>query len=93
MAPLSESQLLRFLLEVAALLLVSRMLAEVAKRFDQAPVIGELLAGILLGKSVLGHLAPPLYAIVTRSCSRPTPERRIALSNKESALARGPPMD
>jgi len=62
LAPLSESQLLRFLIEVAALLVVSRVLAEAAKRFDQAPVIGELLAGILLGKSVLGHLAPPLYA-------------------------------
>jgi Kef-type K+ transport system membrane component KefB/nucleotide-binding universal stress UspA family protein len=62
LAPLSESQLLRFLIEIAALLMVSRVLAEVAKRFDQAPVIGELLAGILLGKSVLGHLAPPLYA-------------------------------
>ena len=62
MAPLSESQLLRFLIEIAALLIVSRVLAEIAKRFDQAPVIGELLAGILLGKSVLGHLAPPLYA-------------------------------
>ena len=62
MAPLSESQLLRFLVEIAALLIVSRALAEIAKRFDQAPVIGELLAGILLGKSVLGHLAPPLYA-------------------------------
>ncbi len=62
MAPLSESQLLRFLIEIAALLIVSRVLAEIAKRFDQAPVIGELLAGILLGKSVLGHFAPPLYA-------------------------------
>ncbi len=62
MAPLSESQLLRFLIEIAALLIVSRVLAEIAKRFDQAPVIGELLAGILLGKSILGHLAPPLYA-------------------------------
>jgi Kef-type K+ transport system membrane component KefB/nucleotide-binding universal stress UspA family protein len=62
LAPLSESQLLRFLIEIAALLIVSRVLAEIAKRFDQAPVIGELLAGILLGKSVLGHLAPPLYA-------------------------------
>jgi Kef-type K+ transport system membrane component KefB/nucleotide-binding universal stress UspA family protein len=61
LAPLSESQLLRFFIEIAAMLIVSRVLAEVAKRFDQAPVIGELLAGILLGKSVLGHLAPPLY--------------------------------
>jgi Kef-type K+ transport system membrane component KefB/nucleotide-binding universal stress UspA family protein len=61
LAPLSESQLLRFLIEIAALLIVSRVLAEIAKRFDQAPVIGELLAGILLGKSVLGHLAPALY--------------------------------
>ena len=62
MAPLSEAQLLRFFIDIAAMLIVSRILAEVMKRFDQAPVIGELLAGILLGKSVLGHLAPPLYA-------------------------------
>ncbi|HXN87198.1 MAG TPA: cation:proton antiporter [Candidatus Binataceae bacterium] len=62
MAPLTESQLLRFLIEIAALLIASRVLAEVAKRFDQAPVIGELLAGILLGKSVLGHLSPATYA-------------------------------
>jgi Kef-type K+ transport system membrane component KefB len=61
LAPLSESQLLRFLVDIAALLIVSRILAEAAKRFDQAPVIGELMAGILLGKSVLGHLAPPVY--------------------------------
>lgn len=67
MSALSETQLLRFLLDIAALLLVSRILAEVMKRFEQAPVIGELLAGILLGKSVLGHIAPSAYAFLFAS--------------------------
>ena len=62
MAPLSESQLLRFLIEIAALLVVSRVLAEIAKRFDQAPVIGELLAGILLGKIRAGPSRAAAYA-------------------------------
>jgi Kef-type K+ transport system membrane component KefB len=62
--PLSEVQILRFLLEIAVLLLATRVLADIAKRLGQAPVIGELLAGVVLGPSVLGRLLPPLYALI-----------------------------
>jgi Kef-type K+ transport system membrane component KefB/nucleotide-binding universal stress UspA family protein len=62
--PLSEVQILRFILEIAVLLLASRVLADVAKRLGQAAVIGELLAGVVLGPSVLGRLAPALYALI-----------------------------
>jgi Kef-type K+ transport system membrane component KefB len=48
-------QLLRTLL---TLLLVSSVLAAVCRRLHQPPVIGEILAGILLGPSLLGRLAP-----------------------------------
>ncbi len=62
MTPLSELQILRFILEVAVLLLATRVLADIAQRLGQAAVIGELLAGVILGLSVLGPLAPALYA-------------------------------
>jgi Kef-type K+ transport system membrane component KefB len=59
---LTEAQILRFLVQLALLLLVSRTLGDLAKRLGQAPVIGELLAGVLVGPSVLGNLAPGLFA-------------------------------
>lgn len=64
MVPLTESQLLGVLLQVAALLATARMLAEMMKRLGQAPVIGELLAGVVLGPSVLGALWPAAYAFI-----------------------------
>lgn len=62
MSHLSEAQILRFLVQLAVLLLVSRTLGDLAKRVGQAPVIGELLAGVIVGPSVLGNLAPGLFA-------------------------------
>jgi Kef-type K+ transport system membrane component KefB/nucleotide-binding universal stress UspA family protein len=59
---LSELQILHFILQVGALLLASRLLGDLMKRWGQAAVVGELLAGVVLGPSILGHLAPPLYA-------------------------------
>jgi Kef-type K+ transport system membrane component KefB/nucleotide-binding universal stress UspA family protein len=58
---LSDHQILQFLVEVGALLLTSRVLAELMKRIGQAAVVGELLAGVLLGPSLLGHFAPGAY--------------------------------
>ena len=59
---LSEAQILRFLAQLTLLLLVSRTLGDLMKRLGQAPVIGELLAGVIVGPSVLGNLAPDLFA-------------------------------
>ena len=56
----SEHQLLLFWLELLALLLLARGLGAGLRRFGQPAVIGELAAGLLLGPSVLGALAPEL---------------------------------
>ncbi len=64
MKGLTEPQILHFLVQVGALLLVSRLLADLMKRLGQAAVIGELLAGVVLGPSVLGHLLPSVYALL-----------------------------
>ncbi|MGH7934864.1 MAG: cation:proton antiporter [Candidatus Binataceae bacterium] len=58
MPNLSEIEILRFLGELTVLLIASRGLGDLMKRIGQAAVIGELLAGVLLGPSVLGHLMP-----------------------------------
>ena len=46
------------LMQIAAVLLVSRLLAELAQRLRAPPLIGEITAGILLGPSVLGFVQP-----------------------------------
>src|SRR5579859_7069866 len=64
MAHLNEVQVLRFLIQFTLLFVIARALADIAKRLGQATVIGELLAGIVLGPTILGHFAPALHAMV-----------------------------
>ncbi len=55
---LEASELALLLLGVGLLLAVARGCGEVADRLGQPAVLGELLAGILLGPTLLGALAP-----------------------------------
>ena len=55
-APAPHEDLLQFLILVTVLLVAARVLAEVASRLRQPPVVGEILAGVLLGPSVLSAL-------------------------------------
>jgi Kef-type K+ transport system membrane component KefB len=52
----NHSDIVTVLLQLGCLLAVSRGLGEIAKKFGQPAVIGELLAGILLGKAFFGSL-------------------------------------
>lgn len=54
----SPHTLLHLLLALATVILVARIAAVVLARVNQAPVIGEIVAGIVLGPSLLGLLAP-----------------------------------
>ena len=49
---------LALLVQLAVLLLAARLLAELAQRFGQPAVVGEILAGILLGPSLLSGFFP-----------------------------------
>ena len=51
-----------FLLAIGTLYGLARLLGELAQRIRQPAVLGELLAGVLLGPTVLGTLAPSLAA-------------------------------
>lgn len=46
------------LLQIAVITLSARLVGALARRLGQAQVVGEMIAGILLGPSVLGWVAP-----------------------------------
>ncbi|UUU22868.1 cation:proton antiporter [Streptomyces sp. DSM 40750] len=56
--PLGGHPLAMFLVQVALLLLVATLLGRLAARCSLPPIVGELLTGIVLGPSLLGHTLP-----------------------------------
>jgi Kef-type K+ transport system membrane component KefB len=56
----AHNDVLQVLVSLAALLLLARLLGEVATRLKQPAVVGEIVAGVLLGPSLLGVFAPQL---------------------------------
>jgi Kef-type K+ transport system membrane component KefB len=59
------------LLQVAVILALCRLLRGLLQRMNQPPVIGEILAGLLLGPSFFGWLAPAWYAQLFPASSLP----------------------
>jgi Kef-type K+ transport system membrane component KefB len=58
----SGDPILLFLVQVVVILGLARILGELFRWFKQPPLAGEIIAGILLGQTVLGRLAPDLFA-------------------------------
>ncbi|MCP9773484.1 cation:proton antiporter [Synechococcus sp. Tobar12-5m-g] len=58
------SALSAVLVALALVIVVSKLLGRLLARFEQPPVIGEILGGIVLGPSLLGALAPQLQEAV-----------------------------
>ena len=58
----ASSSLGLLLLQITVILLVARLVGGLFVRMGQPRVIGEIIAGILLGPGVLGALAPGLFA-------------------------------
>jgi Kef-type K+ transport system membrane component KefB len=57
-AKLKFDVLVHVLLALAAIIVTARLLGSLFAKLNQPPVIGEVIAGILLGPSLLGRLAP-----------------------------------
>jgi Kef-type K+ transport system membrane component KefB/mannitol/fructose-specific phosphotransferase system IIA component (Ntr-type) len=64
MQHLSAHELSVVFVSLAALLAAARILGEIAQRLHLPGVVGEILAGILLGPTVFGALAPERYAVL-----------------------------
>lgn len=58
LSSLPSHALLVFWVQLTALLLAARLLGALARRLGQPAVVGELVAGLVLGPSVFGHLWP-----------------------------------
>src|SRR4051794_23249263 len=63
--------LARLMLQIAVILALCRLLHGILQRMGQPPVIGEMIAGLLLGPSFLGWLAPSWYAQLFPASSLP----------------------
>lgn len=60
----AENLILRLLIQLVVILSVTRLVVWLAHRLGQTAVAGEILAGILLGPSALGALAPGVMSRV-----------------------------
>lgn len=60
-APLTEHEVLVFLVQLALLVGVARIFGWFMKSIGQPPVIGELMAGVVLGPTLFGRVAPGTF--------------------------------
>lgn len=58
MPKLAHGDVLFLLIQISILLISARILGEIARRFRQPTVIGELFAGIIIGPTVIGGIFP-----------------------------------
>ncbi len=61
---LAQHDLMVIFLALAALLGAAKAAGELVKKFNQPSVLGEIIAGILLGPTVLGHFKPEIFALL-----------------------------
>ena len=71
MASLIHSPLTLFIVQAIAIISTARLMGVAIRRIGQPLVIAEVLAGILLGPSVLGWLAPELWGQIFPDSSLP----------------------
>lgn len=59
-----NQEILPLLIQISVLLFTARLFGEFAQRLGQPAVLGEILAGIFLGPSLLGNILPQLHGWV-----------------------------
>jgi Kef-type K+ transport system membrane component KefB len=66
-----EHPLSLLLIQIVVIVFFSKLLASLVRRIGQPMVVGEVIAGILLGPSVLGYLLPGVSQFVFQPASLP----------------------
>lgn len=64
MGKLTQHELMNLLIQLGIMLIAGRIVAELARKLKQPVVVGELLAGILLGPTVLGMISPEYFDVL-----------------------------
>ncbi len=62
MPHLTQHEVMTMFLALAVLLGTAKLAGELMQKLGQPSVLGEILAGILLGPTLLGHFRPQIYA-------------------------------
>src|SRR6185295_14397664 len=58
MPKMSHGELIQLLIQLGVMLAFGRIMAEAARKFKQPAVVGEILAGLILGPTILGTFSP-----------------------------------
>jgi len=58
---LSNDQVIIFLLSISIMLFSAKLLGEIFTKMKQPAIIGEILAGVILGPTILGMLSPGTF--------------------------------
>ena len=61
MEKLHHTEIIVLLLQLTSMLVVDRIFAEIARSLKQPAVVGEILAGVLLGPTLFGTIAPDYF--------------------------------
>jgi Kef-type K+ transport system membrane component KefB len=61
MDKLSQMEVMGLLIQLGVMLIAGRIFAEGARKFKQPAVVGEILAGIILGPTILGMISPESF--------------------------------
>jgi len=61
---LSHAELIQLMVQLSVMLALGRWMAEIARKFKQPAVVGEILAGIILGPTILGMISPDSFAML-----------------------------
>ncbi|PZX59680.1 Kef-type K+ transport system membrane component KefB [Algoriphagus ratkowskyi] len=75
MESLAHKDVINLLLQLASMLLAARVFAEIAQKLNQPSVVGEIIAGIVLGPTILGSFGPEVFEFLFRS----NPSSNLAL--------------
>lgn len=64
---LSQSDITFFILSIAIMLFFARLFGELFRKIKQPVVIGEIVAGVILGPTVIGYFFPDLFNTIFNS--------------------------
>jgi Kef-type K+ transport system membrane component KefB len=64
MSKLSHSELIQLMVALSVMLALGRLMAEVARKFKQPTVVGEIVAGLILGPTILGAVSPEFFELI-----------------------------
>jgi hypothetical protein len=85
-AHVADHSVMIFIAEIALMLLVGRLLGEVMQRIGQPAVMGQLIAGVVLGPSVLGAIWPEASHAIFPTQSHKENDRRHLATRRSDAV-------